>query len=646
MKKNPLTYSDLLADQTQLVTQHQLNAQTAANRATALRLFLRANHLQIDDVVGLEMRPHFPLAVDKLVDVLRQEGRPSRSITNTLSALKHWKNAVIADDTDRAQQQNQATPFVQTLKSIVGEHSVKRLAHQAGVPKDMLIGWLRGKIPRASNAKYIRRVEGFFGVDRESLVKLAGIIDDVRPRERVGEAVPIDYRHQLGAHTKHIYYLVPPDDSPLRLQWKTFMRYKTAPVPTLLRSSRGRWTFSPLKVKKEKTSNWAVFLDGVEVPSAHVVWSHIASFFGWLALPKDQGGQGMSQDTLQTLAWLVVPDHIEAFLSWKKDRSGGKHSKSTNIFFGIISSLVRPRVGYLYQSPTFLKTLPESYHEQDWCSLCLRQFEYIDQLQKALAPDLESSRDPFEPIRSVIDLPQPMEAIADMIQRMRRDRPVGSVVREAIWSRDIFLVKLFVSNPIRLRNMATLTWCENNIEGRHPSDKASLYQRGDGSWRMFIPKRLFKNRKRIAMLDYDSPVHSSVWCDLERYLFRHRNDLLRFPTDLVFLTPLRDPARTRTVDKELYKREAPTGHTPFMGMQDRIFNLTEKYLWKSDGVGPHAFRHLVATAILKTDGGDIKTAALVLNDTETTVAKNYSGMRSGDGATRMGELLGNTLNRM
>ena len=114
----------------------------------------------------------------------------------------------------------------------------------------------------------------------------------------------------------------------------------------------------------------------------------------------------MSKDTLQTLAWLVVPDHIEAFLSWKKERSGGKRSKSTNTFFGIISSLVRPRVGYLYQSPAFLKTLPESFHEQEWCSLCLRQFEYIDQLQKALAPELESSRDPFEPIRSVNDLPQ------------------------------------------------------------------------------------------------------------------------------------------------------------------------------------------------------------------------------------------------
>ena len=83
-----------------------------------------------------------------------------------------------------------------------------------------------------------------------------------------------------------------------------------------------------------------------------------------------------------------------------------------------------------------------------------------------------------------------------------------------------------------------------------------------------------------------------------------------------------------------------------MEMSKRLVVLTRKYLWKSDGIGTHAFRHIVVTSILKTDGGDIKTAALVLNDAEATVAKHYSGMRSGDGAKRMGDLLGKTLNRM
>ena len=89
-----------------------------------------------------------------------------------------------------------------------------------------------------------------------------------------------------------------------------------------------------------------------------------------------------------------------------------------------------------------------------------------------------------------------------------------------------------------------------------------------------------------------------------------------------------------------------TCHKPYMEMTKQLFQITKKYLWKCDGIGAHAFRHLVATSILKADGGDIKTAALVLSDTEATVAQHYSGMRSGDGAKRMGELLEATLNRM
>lgn len=83
-----------------------------------------------------------------------------------------------------------------------------------------------------------------------------------------------------------------------------------------------------------------------------------------------------------------------------------------------------------------------------------------------------------------------------------------------------------------------------------------------------------------------------------------------------------------------------------MEMSKHIHELTRRYLWKSDGIGTHAFRHLVATANLKAPTGDIKTAALVLNDRETTVEMRYAGLRSGDGLVRMGELLGKSLNRM
>lgn len=646
LKPEPLTYSQLISHQAQLVELGRLNPQTAANRATALRQFLQANHVQAEDVVGLEMRPHFLLAIERLVTTLRAEGRSDRSISNTKSALTPWKLAVIADDTMRAQEKNQPTPFLEVLRKSLAGQPVDPVARQCGVPRAMLYGWLAGSMPRRSNAMYLRRIEAFFGLEGESLVALAGITGSARALQRVGEAPLIEYRERLGERSRSEYFLVPPIDSPLRQQWRALMQYKTSVVPALLRSSTGRWTFSSLVVVKETPASWFAFLDGVEVPTAKVTWSQTASFLGWMALPTDQGGLGMAAANLQTLAWLAVPDYVEAYLEWLKKRCGGKRTRGTGVFLSLASNMVREKEGYLSQQPAFLKTLPDKYQGEDWRELCNRQRAYIAKLQHAFEPELVSNRDSFEPIRSIIELPQPLEAIADMVQRLRMDRSVGAVTSEAIWARDIFMVKLFVSNPIRLRNMAALTWSRDNVDSRKPTDRGSLYQRTDGSWWLFVPKHLLKNRRSKTIREYDSPVHQSVWGDLERYLLRHRNDLMRWPTDLVFLNRKRDPARVESVRKGAYKTAAPTGHTPFMEMSRRLGVLTRKYLWKSDGIGSHAFRHIVGTSILKAEGGDIKTAALVLNDAEATVAKHYSGMRSGDGAARMGALLDKTLNRM
>ena len=624
----------------------RLKPQTAANRATALRLFLRANHLLENDVVGAEARCDLPQAMDRLVVLLRKEGRTDRSISNTRSALTALKNAVITADAASAMLLNQLPRFSDILKNAIGGLSAERVARECAVSSYMLRGWLSGKMPRASNAIYIRRIEGYFGMARESLVSLSGITDIVRAREPIGGPQHIDYRENLGAHSRSEYYLAPPLNSPLREQWKALILYKTAAVPTLKRIAGGRWTFSPHDVKRKSAANWYAYLDEVEVPTARAAWTQLAGYLGWMALPHEKGGLGMNTETLQTLAWLAVPNHIDAYLEWRKMRCGNKRTESTSAFLSLVGCLLRPRFGFLTQQPSYLATLPESFRSEEWQLLCERQFEYISQLKQAFVNEYVISRDPFEPIRSVIDLPQPLEAVADMVQRMRRDRPTGCVYAEAIWARDIFLVKLLVSNPLRLRNIATMTWTPANVGGRRPADQGSLYQRDDGSWWIFVPKRLLKNRRGQGIFDYHSPVHQSVWKDLERYLFVFRDELIRWPTDLVFIAG-KGGRRQSESDGASPDIDCGTpGHRPFMDMSKRIFYLTRKYLWKSGGIGMHAFRHIVATSILKTDAGDIKTAALVLNDAEATVAKHYSGMRSGDGATRMGELLGKTLNRM
>lgn len=646
MHIEPPTYSELLEQQQQKVAQGELNCQTAANRATALRRFLEANRTPIADIIGPEMRADFPAAFERLADQLRQEGKSDRAISNTKAALTPWKSKVAAADILMAQALDEPTPFQAEFKRVMAGHAVKTVARQAGVTADTLFGWLKGKVPRVKNAKYIRRIETFFSLERDSLVKLAGISDGVRATTQVGVAPVNEYRETLGQRAGHVYFLGVPQGSPLRAQWEALLRYKTAMVPPLLRSAGGRWGFATVHVIQETPALWYQFLNGVEVPAARSSWAQVASLLGWMALGPQYGGLGFAECQLQTMAWLVVQDYIEAFLKWKKARSNGKHSQGLSAFFGMLAWMLRPGDGYLYQRPELAQTLPEQFRTGTWEQMCSRQYDYCELLMQALRQEIRVVRDPFIPLQPILDLPEPMEAIADMVQRMRMDRPVGCTKKEALWARDICMVKLFVSNPLRLRNMAALTWNEKNIDGYAPPDVGSLYKRGDGSWWLFVPKQLLKNRRGgAAIRDYDSPVHPTVWADLERYLFKHRPHLMRWSTDLVFLARTQDPDRLTKYGKAPVK-PLPREHRPFMNMSRHVFELTRKYLWKSNGIGTHSSRHLAATSILKAPGGDFKTAALVLNDRQATVEKHYAWLNSGDGATRMGELLDKSLRRM
>jgi hypothetical protein len=639
MRLELLTYDSLLCEQSRSIDAGHINKSSAANRATALRLFVRANHLQLTDPVGAEMRGAYSESVDTLVQHLRAQGRTDRSISNTRAILTPWKHAVIAWDQLFAETRGELSPFQKELQRLVQGFAVKRIARQAYVPSGMIFGWLNGKSPRASNARYLRKLEGFFGLEHNHLVNLACIGGRPQAATTIGRPDKIKYRVELSKRTQLHYYLKPGKDSPLRHQWQELLKYKTAPVPMLERSNSGRWTFSSLKVIQCNEKNWASFLDEQEVPSARPSWNKAASYLGWLALSVEQGGKGFAEDALQTLAWIAVPGYAEDYLEWHRKNAGGVLSRSALEFLALVQWMTRPVDGYLYQQPHFRDTLPPEHHLVDWTHLCERQFKFTGKLKNAMAMEVKPSRNPFEPIRHILELEQPLEAVADMLHRMRVDKPTGTIRDEAVWSRDLVLIKLLATMPLRLRNMATLTWNADN--------SGSVYQRADDSWWVRIERSAFKNRRgAVCARDFDTPMHSAVWRDLERYLHHYRPHLLRWPSDLLFLVKTRDPAREESVKGKEYRKAPLTGHTPSLELSRHVKMLTQRYLWRCPGVGMHAFRHIVATAILKAPQGDIKTAALVLNDSQSTVEKSYAFLRSGDGALRMAQILESTLKRL
>lgn len=634
----PLTYKHLLQEQDHQTQQLLLNEQTAANRATALRGFLRASQLEIEDVIGVEMRSSYPEACERYIAQMQASGRTQRAITNTLSALKRWKESVIAYDTAQALDAQKPTPFLTVLRSLLEGQVIAQVARTAGVNKDMLMGWLNGKKPRESSAKFINRIEAYFALERGYLVSLSGIKERSKRVETIGGPVnPIEYRNQLGRLTSISYSLKPNSESPLRTQWQQFLLFKTAAglvLHGLKRSRRGKWRISPCPVTPQTDLNWWAFLPvkrGIhvemhEVASARYGWHKTSTYLGWLTLDEVSGGQNIPEQDVQTLAWLALPDYLERFLEWNKSRLKARNRGSMQ-FLAFVASLVRPEVGYLRQTPEMLKTLPERFQALDWSTTCDKAFELTQQLSASYEDEVQISRDSFAPIMPILQMAQPMDAVADMIQRMRAERPLLRAKAEAIWSRDIVLIKLLASNPIRRRNLTHLTWKADNT--------GEVHQREGGSWWLKIHKTRFKNTKGAAGTReyYECQINPAAWRDIERYVTIHRPRLMRMPTDLFFINS--EPGPRKTPDSHLWS-----------DIGRRVEELTRKYLYKCPGVGPHAFRHIVATSILKASGGDFKTAALVLNDRIATVEKHYAFLTANEGADIMGKLLAESFKRM
>ena len=126
------------------------------------------------------------------------------------------------------------------------------------------------------------------------------------------------------------------------------------------------------------------------------------------------------------------------------------------------------------------------------------------------------------------------------------------------------------------------------------------------------------------------PVEAALWRDIERYLRQYRTF---FPnvqeTDYVFLS----------TDGGVASRGWET-------LNKRVSQLTRRYLWNCPGVGPHAFRYISGTAILKALPGAWEVAAQVLHDREDTVRKHYAHLRGTDGATRAHTALSSAFARM
>jgi len=345
-------------------------------------------------------------------------------------------------------------------------------------------------------------------------------------------------------------------------------------------------------------TRWPEILDGLWVPTANRTWNALLSFLGWAKLAEGEGGAGLDLETL-TLGLLADKDLLFGYLDWFMEASGQTHGGHV-YFFDTVLMLLHSEDGFLPKQAGIGASL--GYDAAAWLARCDATLKWIHlEILPMLKENFEKdgrSRKPFEPIQHILDLDRPLDALMRAINKAEGDRHTTGGEHEVTWARDIALAAMLTSNPLRILNFTELTY--------RPDNTGQLRQMADGNWRIVICKKLFKNMRGAAKEhDYDQAVDPSMTPYITRYIRTYRPLIGGARPELVFVS-------TDHPDREFDKLDVV------------VRNWTEKYVENCQGIGPHSFRHIVATHIIKATLGNFFLAARALHDSPITVERDYA----------------------
>lgn len=592
-------------------TRATAHRQVLRNHLTALRVFLKSVYKSEDSVIGTEMGADFD---ERLNHHLKTCPLSDRSKADRKSLLGSWKATFDGMESSSAAQSSSArerrharaaelkpNAFQIALKEALDSYGMTAYgaARAAGISTYAVCGWARGKLPSRRTVSSIEKLEATLNLQPGTLTGAFAQCTSTQHTER-----PNPYRERLKAISKLRYRIYVRDATPsLQQEWKALLHYKTATrVPeSLKRSAGGEWSLSQAR-HSAATPSWVNSVSGGLCHTAEKCWNQVAAFLGFIQLAATEGGYGRGPSEAQTLAWLCVPDAVDAFLTFMSNRSDGLKHEGHKSFSSLVKNLTREKYGYLRQMPAFGSRLPaDVVREEVWEQLCERAHETAVAWGRA---SVDTSRDPDLTISYFLEQSQPLQPIFDAMRGMRRASEgctPGSRL-EAVLRRDELLLGVLVSNPLRAKNLKILTW--------KPDNSGHVYKTAAGQWRLRIEPREFKNRKgKKKVKTYDVAVAKWLVPTLEAYLNFHREKLCPRNPGSAILFP---NARNGGVMSNL---------------NCRILELTKRYIPGSGGMGPHAFRHLVATVWLQNHTNDFLTVAELLNDTLQVVLSNYSHLK-------------------
>ena len=443
-----------------------------------------------------------------------------RYLANRKSNLIRWRHLLAELDRLDAAAHGVATPFMKALHDIFAAGATRKaLARKIRMPLATLKRWERGATPTRRSIHYVDRIESALsmtpGVLRGLLPAVESHLTPISTAAGSSAATPEqpkDDRYQL--HPRDVI-------EHLIQQWRQLCAYKTqrfawdidSDIPDEIQNIT-RWRTFEIPNGKRVRYPWITVVDGRFCGSAAHYFTILAAFVGWMQLSTEYGGLGMKAENAQTLAHFADPQKIRAYVLWRRKRSKGKYTRTTERFLTFASMLCRPETGFLYRFPEIGNSVGIA-DELSWRDCCSQAGKLISVIKRGISTELVVTRDPAKLYATLINQENPIRIFGEAIKRHIASRPTTGGIREAIWLRDLVMLFLFASCPLRPRNMIELTYTRENT--------GHLKQTSEGEWIIEIPRALLKNGQHQP--DLIAFVVKSARPYLERYLRHYRHHI-------------------------------------------------------------------------------------------------------------------------
>ena len=666
----------------------------ASNTRTALQSLIRESHLPLNmllkDLFGTD-------------DVF---GRAQRVLLNSALTPKTSKkynvelNRVRSYALDLLEASQIPMQFGSALNELMIRRgvSVSDLCKNVSVKRATVESWLRGVEPKDVSHESVREIEGFLAVEQGLLSRRINqkqsriASDDILTpelREDFNNAgiptsfLPDDWKHRTPAQKQAIvdwiserilasspysrylkaigkdYISHDPLPSMMQHDFDAIREFKTAEIPDVTLGIQRAKPDAPKGVQSMFDGHWRETSANLMLKALQRLVTAMKGITSEKGLGTDwinDAGLGFlaNAQCLHTIITAMARRRFKlladanAFedMELKPPASKAVYTMNDARLIGSIAGFFDDVTGYFFACSPRVTPIPGLVSEEwvqqarsDWATVARKGCKELRQLGDQIAARARVIRDPWEPIAPLVERDDPLTPVFNALDRMGRDRPDPSSGPMAVaqHDRDHLVISLLMHSRVRLLNLSTLTW---------KLDNTGHLRRLKGTWILSIPQEELKNEGSPALPEDGGPLEIELDPD-----DKELNDALdRY---LVGKGCSRSVILSGTESDSLFAgRQGEKLHSGTIRRIVKKFSV--RYVaecpWREGGVpgvlpfGPHAFRHLVATHVMRQTG-NFEAAALSINDAVNTAKKTYAKFESRDGSRFVSGLIKRSVQR-